>query len=62
MKDTAISNPINPIKITGGIIVKIATIILLENNLYKNVDKIFNSVCPAIRLAKQRLELLKILL
>ena len=54
MKETAISNPIRPKNIVNGIIVKIATIILLENNLYKNVDKIFNSVCPAVRLAKTR--------
>ena len=54
MKETAISSPIKPTKIVNGIIVKIATIILLENNLYKNVDNIFNSVCPAVRLANNR--------
>ena len=54
MKETAISNPINPKKIVNGIKVKIATITLLENNLYKNVDNIFNRVCPAVRLANNR--------
>ena len=42
MKDTAISNPINPKKIAKGIKVKIAITKLLENNLYKNVESIFN--------------------
>ena len=54
MKETAISNPINPKYIVNGIILRIAIIILLENNLYKNVDKIFNKVCPAVRLANNR--------
>ena len=54
MKDTAISKPINPIKIEKGIIVKIATNKLPENNLYKKVDNIFNNECPAHKLANNR--------
>ena len=38
MKDTAISKPINPIKIEKGIIVKIATNTLPENNLYNKTN------------------------
>lgn len=41
MKLTANSNPIIPKKIANGINVKMATNIPPENNLYKNVAKIF---------------------
>jgi len=40
--------------IAKGIKVNTATIKLLENNLYRNVDRIFNRVCPAVRLANNR--------
>lgn len=54
MKETAISNPIKPKKIAKGIKVKIAITKLLENNLYKNVESIFNKEWPAQRLANNR--------
>ena len=52
MKETANSNPTNPMKIPKGIKVKTATTKLPENNLYKKVDKILSKVCPATILAK----------
>ena len=54
ISDTTTSNPIKAMKIEKGIKVTTAIIKLLENSLYKNVDKIFNKVCPAVRLANNR--------
>ena len=52
INDTANSKPIKAKKITKGIKVITATIILPVNNLNKYVDKIFNKVWPATILAK----------
>ena len=54
IKATANSSPIKPKKIKNGINVNTATIKLPENNLYRKVDKIFNSVCPATILLNNR--------
>lgn len=40
--------------IEKGIKVKKNTNMLLENSCPKNVDKIFNNVCPAVMLANNR--------
>ena len=54
INETIISKPIKPTNIAKGIKVNTAIIKLLENSLYRNVDKIFNRVCPAVRLANNR--------
>lgn len=54
MKDIPNSKPIRAINIIKGIRVIIKKIILIENSLYKKVDKIFRRECPATTLANNR--------
>ena len=55
MIDTAISKPHKAKKNVNGNNVNINNIKLDENIWYKNVDKIFNKVCPATTLANNRI-------
>ena len=55
MQDTANSSPIRVTKIPKGINVIKNITIPAENNCNNKVDKIFNNVCPATKLAKSRI-------
>ena len=54
INNTPISNPINTTKITKIIEFKIKTKSPVLNNLYNNVDNIFNKVWPSVKLANNR--------
>lgn len=54
MIETASSRPIRATKIANGISVTKNTTMLVVNSWYRNVLKIFRSVCPATMLAKRR--------
>ena len=55
MNETANSNPAIARNRPKGTHVTINIKIPPENNLYKNVDKIFIKVCPAVMFAKSRI-------
>ena len=55
MNETANSNPAIARNRPKGTHVTINIKIPPENNLYKNVDKIFNNVCPATTFANNRI-------